>query len=151
MYMENNSTRDQKQSKGLSLQEEGCPSCVALCFEVTRHSKKFQAVKPEISYSRPCSISLCDSQCFIPSKVEGLVQKDGELIGRLHYKEGHDLYHWRVGWFLLGGSALHFSSGEEDGEGEVLQLKQLQELSKHAACLHYLHLMCEKCRCPAKT
>uniref|UniRef100_A0A8D0AI78 ArfGAP with RhoGAP domain, ankyrin repeat and PH domain 2 n=1 Tax=Sander lucioperca TaxID=283035 RepID=A0A8D0AI78_SANLU len=69
------------------------------------------------------------TKCFIPSKVEGLVQKDGELIGRLHYKEGHDLYHWRVGWFLLGGSALHFSSGEEDGEGEVLQLKQLQELT----------------------
>ncbi|XP_078131876.1 arf-GAP with Rho-GAP domain, ANK repeat and PH domain-containing protein 2 isoform X2 [Sander vitreus] len=69
------------------------------------------------------------TKCFIPPKVEGLVQKDGELIGRLHYKEGHDLYHWRVGWFLLGGSALHFSSGEEEGEEEVLQLKQLQELT----------------------
>lgn len=77
-------------------------------------------------------LSLCNSQCFVPSKVEGLVQKDGELIGRLHYKEGHDLYHWRVGWFLLEGSALHFSSGEEEGEEEVLQLKQLQELSKNA-------------------
>ena len=63
------------------------------------------------------------------------MQKDGELIGRLHYKEGHDLYHWRVGWFLLEGSALHFSPGDEEGEEEVLQLKQLQELSKHAAVL----------------
>lgn len=65
------------------------------------------------------------------------MQKDSELIGRLHYKEGHDLYHWRMGWFMLEGSALHFSSGEEEGEEEVLQLKQLQELSKNAAYLHY--------------
>lgn len=56
--------------------------------------------------------------------------KDCELIGRLHYKEGHDLYHWRMGWFLLEGSALHFSPGDKEGEEEVLQLKQLQELSK---------------------
>uniref|UniRef100_A0A3B4Z229 PH domain-containing protein n=1 Tax=Seriola lalandi dorsalis TaxID=1841481 RepID=A0A3B4Z229_SERLL len=76
------------------------------------------------------------TKCFVPSKVEGLVQKDSELIGRLHYKEGHDLYHWRLGWFMLEGSALHFGSGEEEGEQEVLQLKQLQELSKNAAYLH---------------
>ncbi|GAA6216344.1 arf-GAP with Rho-GAP domain, ANK repeat and PH domain-containing protein 2 [Lates japonicus] len=69
------------------------------------------------------------TKCFVPSKVEGLVQKDSELIGRLHYKEGHDLYHWRMGWFMLEGSALHFSSGEEEGEEEVLQLKQLHELT----------------------
>ncbi|XP_042367788.1 arf-GAP with Rho-GAP domain, ANK repeat and PH domain-containing protein 2 isoform X2 [Plectropomus leopardus] len=69
------------------------------------------------------------TKCFVPSKVEGLVQRDGELIGRLHYKEGHDLYHWRVGWFTLEGSALHFSPGDEEGEEEVLQLKQLQELT----------------------
>ncbi|XP_072233103.1 arf-GAP with Rho-GAP domain, ANK repeat and PH domain-containing protein 2 [Leuresthes tenuis] len=69
------------------------------------------------------------TKCFIPSKVEGLVRKDVELIGRLHYKEGHDLYHWRTGWFLLEGSALRFSSGDEEGEEEALQLKQLQELT----------------------
>uniref|UniRef100_A0AAQ5ZHH9 ArfGAP with RhoGAP domain, ankyrin repeat and PH domain 2 n=1 Tax=Amphiprion ocellaris TaxID=80972 RepID=A0AAQ5ZHH9_AMPOC len=69
------------------------------------------------------------TKCFVPSKVEGLVRKDSELIGRLHYKEGHDLYHWRVGWFMLEGSALFFSSGDEEGEEEVLQLKQLQELT----------------------
>nr|XP_046237529.1 arf-GAP with Rho-GAP domain, ANK repeat and PH domain-containing protein 2 isoform X2 [Scatophagus argus] len=69
------------------------------------------------------------TKCFVPPKVEGLVQRDSELIGRLHYKEGHDLYHWRVGWFMLEGSALHFSPGEDEGEEEVLQLKQLQELT----------------------
>uniref|UniRef100_A0A667Z8N0 ArfGAP with RhoGAP domain, ankyrin repeat and PH domain 2 n=1 Tax=Myripristis murdjan TaxID=586833 RepID=A0A667Z8N0_9TELE len=69
------------------------------------------------------------AKCFVPSKVEGMVQRDSELIGRLHYKEGHDLYHWRIGWFTLEGSALHFSSGEGDGVEEVLQLKQLQELT----------------------
>ncbi|XP_027894710.1 arf-GAP with Rho-GAP domain, ANK repeat and PH domain-containing protein 2 isoform X1 [Xiphophorus couchianus] len=69
------------------------------------------------------------TKCFVPSKVEGLVRKQSELIGRLHYKEGHDLYHWRTGWFMLEGSALHFSSGDEAGEEEVLHLKQLQELT----------------------
>lgn len=58
------------------------------------------------------------------------MQKDCELIGKLHYKEGHDLFYWRIGWFMLEGSALHYSSGEEGREEEVLQLKQLQELSK---------------------
>ncbi|KAM9425205.1 arf-GAP with Rho-GAP domain, ANK repeat and PH domain-containing protein 2 isoform 1-T3 [Pholidichthys leucotaenia] len=68
------------------------------------------------------------TKCFVPSEVGGLVQKDSELIGRLYYKEGHDLYHWRLGWFMLEGSSLHFSSGQEGEEG-VLQLKQLQELT----------------------
>ncbi|XP_067379431.1 arf-GAP with Rho-GAP domain, ANK repeat and PH domain-containing protein 2 isoform X3 [Channa argus] len=69
------------------------------------------------------------TKCFIPPKVEGLVQKDSELIGRLYYKEGHDLYHWRRGWFMLEGSALHFRGGDEEVEEEVLQLKQLHELT----------------------
>lgn len=69
------------------------------------------------------------TKCFVPYKVEGLVQRDSELIGRLYYKEGHDLYHWRLGWFVLDGSALHFSSGDNEEEEEVLQLKQLQELT----------------------
>lgn len=73
---------------------------------------------------------LCDRQCFVSPTVEPLVRRDGELIGRLHYKEGHDLYHWRPGWFVLVGSALYFSP-ERDGEEEVLQLRQLQELSKN--------------------
>lgn len=84
-----------------------------------------------MSVPLPFSLHPRDSQCFIPPKFEGLVQRDSELIGRLHYKEGHDLYHWRLGWFMLEGSALHFSPGDEEGEEEVLQLKQLQELSKH--------------------
>ncbi|XP_015258424.1 PREDICTED: arf-GAP with Rho-GAP domain, ANK repeat and PH domain-containing protein 2-like, partial [Cyprinodon variegatus] len=69
------------------------------------------------------------TKCIVPSKVEGLVRKDSELIGRLQYKEGHDLYHWRMGWFMLEGSTLHFSSGEEEADEEVLRLKQLQELT----------------------
>lgn len=75
-------------------------------------------------------------QCFVPSKAEGLLRRDVELIGRLHYKEGHDLYHWRGGWFTLEGSALHFSSGDEAAQEEVLQLKQLQELSKRSFSTH---------------
>jgi len=73
-------------------------------------------------------VRYCALQCFVPSKVEAMLRRDCELIGRLHYREGHDLYHWRVGWFALAGSTLTYSSGE--GEEEELQLRQLQELSK---------------------
>ncbi|KAM3849702.1 arf-GAP with Rho-GAP domain, ANK repeat and PH domain-containing protein 2 [Diretmus argenteus] len=69
------------------------------------------------------------AKCFVPAKVEGMVQRDSELIGKLHYKEGHDLNHWRIGWFTLDGSALHYSSGEGERTEETLQLKQLQELT----------------------
>lgn len=57
--------------------------------------------------------------------------RGSELIGRLHFKEGHDLYHWRPGWFALAGSALHFGAGQRGGEEAVLQLKRLQELSEN--------------------
>ncbi|XP_030205747.1 arf-GAP with Rho-GAP domain, ANK repeat and PH domain-containing protein 2 [Gadus morhua] len=67
------------------------------------------------------------SKCFVPSSVEGMLGGDCELFGRLHYREGHDLYHWRVGWFALAGSALNYSSGE--GSEAELQLRQLQELT----------------------
>ncbi|XP_061816985.1 arf-GAP with Rho-GAP domain, ANK repeat and PH domain-containing protein 2 isoform X1 [Nerophis lumbriciformis] len=66
------------------------------------------------------------TKCLVPFRAEGLVQKDSELVGRLFYKEGHDLYHWRTGWFVLAGSVLHFGSGDDE---EVLHLKQLQELT----------------------
>ncbi|XP_056156183.1 arf-GAP with Rho-GAP domain, ANK repeat and PH domain-containing protein 2 [Lampris incognitus] len=69
------------------------------------------------------------AKCFVPSKVEGMLRGCSELIGRLHYKEGHDLYHWRIGWFALEGSSLHYIPGEGDTTEEVIQLKQLQELT----------------------
>ncbi|XP_057710856.1 arf-GAP with Rho-GAP domain, ANK repeat and PH domain-containing protein 2-like isoform X1 [Corythoichthys intestinalis] len=69
------------------------------------------------------------TKCLIPPKVESLVRKDSELIGRLLYKEGHDLYHWRTGWFVLSGSVLRFGAIDGEGDEEVLHLKRLQELT----------------------
>ncbi|RXN32713.1 arf-GAP with Rho-GAP ANK repeat and PH domain-containing 2 isoform X1 [Labeo rohita] len=69
------------------------------------------------------------AKCFVPARADALLRQDSELIGRLHYKEGHDLYHWRMGWFALVGSELYFCSGDEDEEEGVLQLKRLQELT----------------------
>lgn len=69
------------------------------------------------------------AKCFVPSRADALLRQDSELIGRLYYKEGHDLYHWRMGWFALAGSELYLCSGEEDEEDGVLQLKRLQELT----------------------
>ncbi|XP_051566490.1 arf-GAP with Rho-GAP domain, ANK repeat and PH domain-containing protein 2-like [Myxocyprinus asiaticus] len=67
------------------------------------------------------------AKCFVPARADALLKQDNKLIGQLYYKEGHDLYHWRMGWFALVGSELYFSSGDEE-EG-VLQLKCLQELT----------------------
>ncbi|KAK1797145.1 hypothetical protein P4O66_008528 [Electrophorus voltai] len=41
------------------------------------------------------------AKCFVPMRVESLMKKDYERIGCLYYKEGHDLYRWRIGWFSL--------------------------------------------------
>ncbi|KAM9834175.1 arf-GAP with Rho-GAP domain, ANK repeat and PH domain-containing protein 2 isoform 2-T2 [Syngnathus typhle] len=69
------------------------------------------------------------TKCLVPPKAEAPVQENSEVIGRLLYKEGHDLYHWRTGWFILAGSVLHFGPGDEEGDEGVLRLKQLQELT----------------------
>ncbi|XP_077355434.1 arf-GAP with Rho-GAP domain, ANK repeat and PH domain-containing protein 2 isoform X2 [Festucalex cinctus] len=68
------------------------------------------------------------TKCSVAPKAD-LVQENSELIGRLLYKEGHDLYHWRTGWFILAGSVLHFGPCDKEGDEEVLRLKQLQELT----------------------
>lgn len=41
---------------------------------------------------------------------------------------------------MLEGSTLHFSSGEEEADEEVLRLKQLQELSKHLTVFCFIFL-----------
>ncbi|MBN3303978.1 ARAP2 protein, partial [Amia calva] len=69
------------------------------------------------------------TKCSIPTAVQDVTRKDFELIGQLYYKEGYDLSHWRVGWFALEKSCLHFYSEAEDEDDEVLQLKRLQELT----------------------
>ncbi|XP_026123802.1 arf-GAP with Rho-GAP domain, ANK repeat and PH domain-containing protein 2-like [Carassius auratus] len=69
------------------------------------------------------------AKCFVPARADAVLRQDGELIGRLHYKEGHDLYYWRMGWFTLVGTELYFCSGDEDEEEGVLRLKRLQELT----------------------
>uniref|UniRef100_A0A8C1ZYF1 ArfGAP with RhoGAP domain, ankyrin repeat and PH domain 2 n=1 Tax=Cyprinus carpio TaxID=7962 RepID=A0A8C1ZYF1_CYPCA len=73
--------------------------------------------------------TLAIAKCFVPARADALLRQDSELIGRLHYKEGHDLYHWRMGWFALVASELYFCSADEDEEEGVLQLKRLQELT----------------------
>ncbi|XP_072574626.1 arf-GAP with Rho-GAP domain, ANK repeat and PH domain-containing protein 2 isoform X2 [Paramormyrops kingsleyae] len=72
------------------------------------------------------------AKCFVPLPVAHLRDKDYELIGRLYFKDGHDLNFWRVGWFTLEESNLYFSSGEGDSESHLglVQLKRLQELNK---------------------
>ncbi|XP_072543701.1 arf-GAP with Rho-GAP domain, ANK repeat and PH domain-containing protein 2 isoform X2 [Salminus brasiliensis] len=70
------------------------------------------------------------AKCFVPMRVEPLLKKDCELVGRLYYKEGHDLYHWRTGWFCLVGCELFFCPQDKHTSEEgLVQLKRLQELT----------------------
>ncbi|KAG9274367.1 arf-GAP with Rho-GAP domain, ANK repeat and PH domain-containing protein 2 isoform X1 [Astyanax mexicanus] len=69
------------------------------------------------------------AKCFVPVRAEPLLKKDCELVGRLYYKEGHDLYHWRTGWFCLVGCELFFCPEDKQVAEGVLQLKRLQELT----------------------
>ncbi|KAJ8397751.1 hypothetical protein AAFF_G00434400 [Aldrovandia affinis] len=69
------------------------------------------------------------AKCFIPPAVVHMLSRDYDLIGRLYYKEGHDLYSWKTGWFVLEKCSLFFSSGSEGEEEGQLQLKRLQELT----------------------
>lgn len=136
VYSGNNSDREQKPRRGFSPTFKRLHLLLHLCFEA-RHSSEKNLTKLFFVF-----FLVCESQCFLPPRVEGLVRRDSELIGRLHYKEGHDLYHWRLGWFTLEGSALRFSPGDQEGEEEVLQLKQLQELSKHVFLINYSTFAC---------
>ncbi|XP_066537264.1 arf-GAP with Rho-GAP domain, ANK repeat and PH domain-containing protein 2 [Hoplias malabaricus] len=69
------------------------------------------------------------AKCFLPVRAESLLKKDCELVGRLYYKEGHDLYHWRMGWFSLVSCELFYSPDSEHVTKGLLQLKRLQELT----------------------
>ncbi|XP_016142739.1 arf-GAP with Rho-GAP domain, ANK repeat and PH domain-containing protein 2 [Sinocyclocheilus grahami] len=100
-----------------TLDRKGRPGeSVCPCIHPSKHPPPHLSIHP-------------NNYCFVPARADALLRLDNELIGRLHYKEGHDLYHWRMGWFALVGSELYFCSGDEDEEEGVLQLKRLQELT----------------------
>ncbi|KAK3568028.1 hypothetical protein QTP86_028618 [Hemibagrus guttatus] len=69
------------------------------------------------------------TKCLDPERADALLKKDYDLIGRLYYKEGHDLYHWRQGWLSLVGSELFLHPEDKHTNEVVLQLKRLQELT----------------------
>ncbi|XP_078071834.1 arf-GAP with Rho-GAP domain, ANK repeat and PH domain-containing protein 2 isoform X2 [Mustelus asterias] len=69
------------------------------------------------------------SKFIIPSMVEILSTRDYELIGRLYYKDVHDLEHWKAGWFALEKSQLWFYPEQDVAEEDSVHLKRLQELT----------------------
>uniref|UniRef100_A0A4W3IFW4 ArfGAP with RhoGAP domain, ankyrin repeat and PH domain 2 n=1 Tax=Callorhinchus milii TaxID=7868 RepID=A0A4W3IFW4_CALMI len=68
-------------------------------------------------------------KCFIPAVVENLLKKDYELIGRLYYKDVHNLERWSAGWFTLEKSKLCFCPEQDGAEEDSVYLKRLQELT----------------------
>nr|XP_019950740.1 PREDICTED: arf-GAP with Rho-GAP domain, ANK repeat and PH domain-containing protein 1 isoform X1 [Paralichthys olivaceus] len=64
---------------------------------------------------------------FIPATAEPLLRLGFERIGRLKCKDGLNLQTSKVGWFALAGSTLH--AHLEDGQGEEIHLRKLNELS----------------------
>ncbi|XP_041061315.1 arf-GAP with Rho-GAP domain, ANK repeat and PH domain-containing protein 2 isoform X2 [Carcharodon carcharias] len=69
------------------------------------------------------------SKFFVPAVVEILSRRDYELIGRLFYKDVHDLEHWKAGWFALEKSQLYFCPEQDMAEEDSVHLKRLQELT----------------------
>ncbi|XP_060681006.1 arf-GAP with Rho-GAP domain, ANK repeat and PH domain-containing protein 2 isoform X1 [Hemiscyllium ocellatum] len=70
------------------------------------------------------------SKFLVPAVAEILLKRDYELIGRLYYKDVHNLEHWKAGWFALEKSQLCFCP--EQGqivEEYSVHLKRLQELT----------------------
>ncbi|KAL8191371.1 UNVERIFIED_CONTAM: Arf-GAP with Rho-GAP domain, ANK repeat and PH domain-containing protein 1, partial [Gekko kuhli] len=70
----------------------------------------------------------CLAKSFIPAPAEGLLSKDFERLGRLHYKGGLNLERAKEGWFALVQSTLyaHLDGSEKE---EAIHLRKLQELS----------------------
>ncbi|XP_059844998.1 arf-GAP with Rho-GAP domain, ANK repeat and PH domain-containing protein 2 isoform X2 [Hypanus sabinus] len=69
------------------------------------------------------------TKSFIPEMVEILTKKDYELIGRLYYKDVHNLENWKAGWFALEKSQLCFCPERDVAEEDSVHLKKLQELT----------------------
>ncbi|XP_015266153.1 PREDICTED: arf-GAP with Rho-GAP domain, ANK repeat and PH domain-containing protein 1-like, partial [Gekko japonicus] len=70
----------------------------------------------------------CLAKSFIPAPAEGLLNKDFERLGRLHYKGGLNLERAKEGWFALVRSTLYaYLDGSE--KEEAIHLRKLQELS----------------------
>ncbi|XP_053162317.1 arf-GAP with Rho-GAP domain, ANK repeat and PH domain-containing protein 1 isoform X2 [Hemicordylus capensis] len=68
----------------------------------------------------------CIAKSFLPMAAEGLLSRDFERLGRLHYKGGLNLEQAKEGWFALVQSTLY--AYLEGGE-ETVHLRKLQELS----------------------
>ncbi|TSL40981.1 Arf-GAP with Rho-GAP domain, ANK repeat and PH domain-containing protein 2 [Bagarius yarrelli] len=97
-------------------------------FEIYLESEKMLSFGTQTSEAQRAWVHAL-TKCLDPERAESLLKKDCELFGRLYYKEGHDFYHWRRGWFSLVGSELFlYPDGEQINEA-ILQLKRLQELT----------------------
>ncbi|KAI4881132.1 hypothetical protein NFI96_017871 [Prochilodus magdalenae] len=108
-----------------------CPLCLhraVFTFEIYLQSEKVLMFGAETSDTQQ-DWAHAIAKCFLPVSVESLLKKDCELVGCLYYKEGHDLYHWRKGWFSLVGCELLFCPENERAVKGLLHLKRLQELT----------------------
>ncbi|XP_058251060.1 arf-GAP with Rho-GAP domain, ANK repeat and PH domain-containing protein 2 isoform X2 [Hemibagrus wyckioides] len=97
-------------------------------FEIYLESEKMLLFGTQTSDAQKAWVHAI-TKCLDPERADSLLKKDYDLIGRLYYKEGHDLYHWRQGWFSLVGSELFLHPEDKHISDVVLQLKRLQELT----------------------
>ncbi|KAF5902497.1 arf-GAP with Rho-GAP domain, ANK repeat and PH domain-containing protein 2, partial [Clarias magur] len=97
-------------------------------FEIYLESEKMLVFGAQTSEAQRAWVHAI-TKCLDPDRLDCLLKKDCDLIGRLYYKEGHDLYHWRRGWCTLVGSELFLHPEDEHMNEVVLHLKRLQELT----------------------
>ncbi|XP_073502369.1 arf-GAP with Rho-GAP domain, ANK repeat and PH domain-containing protein 2 isoform X2 [Phyllobates terribilis] len=76
------------------------------------------------------------SKNFVPIVDEYLTELEFDLIGCLCYKDTYSLMEWKESWFALEKTCLHYSHGQGDTEGDIIQLKKLQELTRSSTMIN---------------
>ncbi|XP_069600729.1 arf-GAP with Rho-GAP domain, ANK repeat and PH domain-containing protein 2 isoform X3 [Ranitomeya imitator] len=76
------------------------------------------------------------SKNFVPTVDEYLTELEFDLIGRLCYKDTYSLMEWKESWFALEKTCLHYSHGQPDVQGDIIQLKKLKELTQSSTMIN---------------
>ncbi|XP_042664183.1 arf-GAP with Rho-GAP domain, ANK repeat and PH domain-containing protein 2 isoform X2 [Tyto alba] len=97
-------------------------------FEIYLMSERVFLFGAETAYSQR-KWTWAIAKHFVPPVAECLLERDCDLVGRLYYKDCHNLDQWRKGWFAIEKSSLYFCLEMENAEEDSIYLRRLQELT----------------------
>ncbi|KAG8591640.1 hypothetical protein GDO81_000252 [Engystomops pustulosus] len=76
------------------------------------------------------------SKNFVPAVDEYLTDLEFDLLGYLYYKDTYSRMEWKEAWFALEKTCLHYSHGQGNGQGDIIHLKKLQELTRSSTMIN---------------